>query len=83
MDCIIENGACVRCQRPWAGDPNIHRNCRPPRSEAQREALLAICRGCEHFQAVIGNCSQCGCRQIRENLLSERLVRGKCPAGKW
>ena len=55
----------------------------PTCSQAQIDARLNICRGCEFFQ--IDTCQRCGCRVTSESRFLNKLgwADQECPEGKW
>lgn len=49
------------------------------RSEAQKEACLAVCAGCDKWEPQAGRCLECGCFTA----LKSRLATEQCPLGRW
>lgn len=59
---------------------------RPTRSQDEIDALLAICQGCEHFNADASACRRCGCNLNNQRSgLTNKLAMATehCPLGKW
>lgn len=52
---------------------------RPRRSAEQVEAILTICRGCDHWRADDQRCGKCGC-WIRKKA---SWTQEHCKLGKW
>lgn len=52
---------------------------RPRRTDEERAAILAICRGCMMFRPSDESCAQCGCAIPRKSA----LAREHCPRGLW
>ncbi len=78
-----ECGHAVKVRSPQAPIRQCDGQPIEARSEAQQAPLIAICQACEHFLPAQASCAKCGCRQVRANLVSERLRAGHCPLGKW
>lgn len=49
------------------------------RTEAQKEACLAICAACEKWDEQAKRCLECGCFMA----LKARLATEQCPLGRW
>lgn len=48
-------------------------------SEAEANARLRICKGCEFFDQSYSRCKKCGCLMAIKTYLKAE----KCPIGKW
>ena len=48
------------------------------RKETYKERIT-ICKGCEHYFKLTGNCKLCGCFMK----VKHKLAMAECPIGKW
>ena len=51
----------------------------PPMTDEQVEARMAICRGCEMYDAAQNRCNACGCFLAAKT----RFRSAECELGKW